>query len=162
MKKSISTVTRKRLEVQGFEGYSDEDLSQYKFGIRFAYLGCGTLVLMGFFFSNQIFYYLAMGIAFFAVVLPRHPLDYVYNSMTRKILNFPAIPRRTPQSKFACGTATLWLASILFFMQNGMILAYQVATLLLLTQAFIVGTIDFCVPSMIYNYLFKNKKLITR
>lgn len=162
MKKLISKTTRKRLEIQGFEGYSDKDLSQYKNGIRFAYLGCGTIVLMGFLFSNPIFYYLALGIAFLAVILPRHPLDYIYNSTIRHMLNLPAVPLRTPQSKFACGIATIWLASILFFMQYGMTLAYQVATLLLLTQAFAVGTIDFCVPSMIYNFLFKNKKLITR
>jgi len=162
MKKSISTVTRKRLEIQGFEGYSDTALFQYKTGIRFAYLGCGTIVLTGFLFSNPIFYYLAMGIAFLAVVLPRHPLDYIYNSTIRKILNFTVIPRRTPQSKFACGLATVWLASILFLMQHGMTPAYQIVTFILLAQAFIVGTIDFCVPSMIYNFLFKNKKLIIR
>lgn len=162
MKKSISTVTRKRLEIQGFEGYSEKELSQHKTGIRFAYLGCGMIVLLGFLFSNPVFYFLSMAIAFFAVILPRHPLDYIYNYTIRRMLNLPAVPRRTPQSKFACGIATIWLAAILFLMLNGMTLAYQVATLLLLTQAFIVGTIDFCVPSMIYNYLFKNKKLITR
>ena len=162
MKKSISTATRKKLEIQGFEGYTNAELSKYKAGIRFAYLGCGTIVLLGFLFSNPIFYYLALGIAFFGVVLPRHPMDYIYNGTIRKMLDNPAIPRRTTQSKFACGIATVWLVSILFFMLNGMTLAYQVATLLLLTQAFIVGTIDFCVPSMIYNFLFNNKKLITR
>jgi hypothetical protein len=162
MKKSISTTTKRRLEIQGFEGYPEKKLSQHKTGIRFAYLGCGTIVLMGFLFSNPVFYFLSMGIAFLAVVLPRHPLDYIYNYTIRHKLNLPAVPRRTPQSKFACGLATVWLAAILFFMLNGMTLVYQVATLLLLTQAFIVGTIDFCVPSMIYNYLFRDKKLISR
>jgi hypothetical protein len=162
MKKSVSITTRKRLEIQGFEGYSDEELYKYKTGIRFAYLGCGTIVLLGFLFGNPVFYFIAMIIAFFGAVLPKHPLDYVYNSTVRKFFNYPIVPNRTSQGKFACGIATVWLAAIIYLMLNGMTLVYQAATILLLAQAFVVGTIDFCVPSKIFNALFRKSKITTR
>lgn len=74
------------------------------------------------------------------------------------MINKPALPKRTNQGKFACGIATVWLGAIIYLLMNGYAMAGNILGGLLLTQAFVVGTIAFCIPSMIYNALFKTAK----
>ena len=103
-RKQISDWTRKNLHIQGFDSYTDEDLNELKYGIRFAYIGCGLIVAVGLLMQSPQILGLAMVVAFFGVVLPRHPLDYFYNSISG-LINKPQTPLRTAQSKFACGVA---------------------------------------------------------
>lgn len=52
----ISATCKRRLHVQGYQKYSDTELNDYKYGIRFAYALCITLVAIGL-ILNSIQYY---------------------------------------------------------------------------------------------------------
>lgn len=157
-KQLLTPVYKRRYHIQGYDIYTDQEIYNYKHGIRFAYLGCGTVVAIGLVMQNIPILAIAMAIAFLAVILPIHPFDYLYNNVVRHMINKPALPKRTNQGKFACGIATVWLAAIIYLLMNGYAMAGNILGGLLLTQAFVVGTIAFCVPSMIYNALFKTAK----
>jgi Domain of unknown function (DUF4395) len=153
----LSPTTKKRLMVQGYNCYSDAELSQHQFGIRFAYYLCDSLVLIGLLLSNLWILAAAMFIAFLGWLLPRHPFDYLYNSVIRKMLDKPELPPRTKQVRFACGIATVWLAGTILLFHYGLFFLGYLLGGLLVAVATLVATTDICIPSMIYNALFKVK-----
>jgi hypothetical protein len=53
--------------------------------------------------------------------------------------------------------ATLWLIATTYLFYAGFVIAGYVLGGLLVAVAFIVSTTDFCIPSMIYNFIFKVK-----
>lgn len=154
----ISPVTRKRLEAQGYAGFADSELDGFKFGIRFAYFLCGLLVLTGLIFSSVEWLIVAMVVAFFATIPPYHPFDYLYNYGVRHLVKKPKLPPRPGQARFACGIATLWLGGVISLFNAGFIIWAYVAGAALLVLATLVSTMDICVPSMIYNFLFRRGK----
>lgn len=93
----------------------------------------------------------------FGVVLPYHPFDYIYNHLVRRVLDKPRLPRRSNQLKFACGVATIWIAATIYLFYYGFAMAGYVAGGMLFSVAFLVSTTDICIPSIIYNFLFKIK-----
>ena len=97
----ISQTTKRRLIVQGYNCYSDKELNDYKYGIRFAYYLCDSLVILGLLLTNLWILAIAMTIAFFGWLLPKHPFDYLYNYVVRRMINRPEIPPRTNQVRFA-------------------------------------------------------------
>jgi len=149
-KQLLSPVYKRRFHIQGYDIYTDQEIYNYKHGIRFAYLGCGALVAFGLVLQNIPILAIAMAIAFLSVLLPLHPFDYLYNSVVRYMINKPALPNRTNQGKFACGIATVWLGAIIYLLIDGYLIAGNILGGLLLTQAFVVGTIAICVPSDLY------------
>jgi len=96
-------------------------------------------------------------VAFLGVILPYHPFDYIYNHLLRGMLGKPKLPPRSKQLKFACVVATLWLIVTTYLFYAGLATAGYVVGGLLVSVAFIVSTTDFCIPSMIYNFIFKVK-----
>ena len=104
----ISPTTKRRLIVQGYYCYSDKELNDYKYGIRFAYYSCDLLVILGLLLTNSWILAVAMTIAFLGWLLPKHPFDYLYNYAIRYMINKPEIPPRTKQVRFACGIAAAW------------------------------------------------------
>lgn len=155
--KIISQTCRLRLDVQGYQNFSDEELNDFKFGIRFAYAVCSTLVALGLVFSNITLLIIAGAVAFWGMFPPYHPVDYLYNYIIRHIFRKPKLPPRTNQGRFACRIATVWIAVTIFFIYNGNILIGNILGVVLLIIAVLVSTTDICIPSMIYNALFKIK-----
>ena len=97
----ISTTRRKRFEAQGYIGFTDAELNDFKFGIRFAYYLCGSLVVLGLLLTNLEILTVAMIIAFFGTLPPYHPFDYLYNYLIRYLTNKPKMPPRANQGRFA-------------------------------------------------------------
>jgi hypothetical protein len=151
----LSSKSRARLEEQGFRGFADSELGQHRLGIRFAYFICMTIVILGLVLRNQPLLLLANVIALLGVLPPYHPLDYLYNYLVRHLMNRPKLPPRANQGRFACALATAMLAIINYYVYVGSYLvAYTVGGALLIT-AFLVTFLDLCIPSKIYNALFK-------
>ena len=96
-------------------------------------------------------------IAFFGIILPYHPFDYIYNGLLSKPMSKPKLPPRSKQLKFACKIAVFGIASIIFLFYTGLTLAGYIAGGLLFFVAFLVSTTDICIPSIIYNFIFKVK-----
>jgi len=151
----ISSSRRYRIRCQGYSGYSDVDLSKLAFGNRFAYYLCSILLLIGVVSINIPILSIMMIVALFGVILPNHPFDYIYNTLLSKTLNKPKLPRRSKQLKFACLIATVWLAATIYLFSVGFTIAGYVAGGILFFVAILVSTTDVCIPSLIYNFLFK-------
>lgn len=154
----ITPTRRKRLESQGYIGFTDAELNNFKFGIRFAYYLCGSLVILGLLLTNLKILSVAMIIAFFGSLPPYHPFDYLYNYVIRHLINKPKMPPRANQGRFACGIATVWLTGTIYLFYIGLNTWGYIAGGILVSIATLVSTMDICIPSMIYNFLFKKKK----
>lgn len=144
----------KRLKAQGYAHCSNQEISAFAFGNRFAYVICASLVAIGVITANIPILLVLILVAFGAVILPYHPFDYIYNFPVRQWLKKPKLPPRSRQLKFACIVAIFCLsATIASFYFGYLLLGYSIGGLLLLV-ALIVITTDFCIPSTIYNFLF--------
>lgn len=154
----LTSRTQKRLMTQGYRCYSDEQLRDYRFGIRFAYALCGMIVLFGLVFNNIPLLLSAAVVAFFGAFPPRHPFDYLYNNVVCRLLHKPKIPPRTAQGRFACAIATIWLSATVYLLLNHQVVAGYVFGIILLCSATLVSTTDICIPSMIYHWLWKRPK----
>jgi hypothetical protein len=154
----ISPIRRKRLELQGYVQYSDSELNDFKFGIRFAYYLCGSIVLLGLLITNLKVLTAAMIIAFLGTLPPYHPFDYLYNHVIRHMAHKPKMPPRSNQGRFACGIASVWLVLVIYLFYIGLNVWGYFAGGALVSLAFLVSTMDICIPSMIYNFLFLRKQ----
>lgn len=146
-----------RLKVQGYCNFKDDELSRLAFGNRFAYILCSTLLLIGIITSNILLLSLMFFIAIFGIILPYHPFDYIYNGLISKLMNKPKLPPRSKQLKFACIIATFGIASTIYLFYAGLTLAGYIVGGSLYLVAFLVSTTDICIPSIIYNFIFKIK-----
>lgn len=154
---SISTL-RKRLEIQGFRGFTDTELSCHQFGIRFAYGVCAVLVVLSLLYKSIPILLFVLGIAILGIFLKRHPADYLYNAIIRHWLKRPILPYRTRQVRFACLVATFWLLVTIYLFANNFVFEARIWGSILVAVATLVTTTDICIPSMIYNFLFERKK----
>jgi len=154
---TISAARIRRLRVQGYCNIKDEELSKLAFGNRFAFILCSTVLLIGIITSNIPLLSVMLLIAVLGILLPYHPFDYVYNGLLTNLLDKPKLPPRSKQLKFACIIATLWISSTIYLFYAGFTVAGYIAGGLLFFVAFLVSTTDICIPSIIYNFLFRIK-----
>jgi hypothetical protein len=147
----------KFLKAQGYSNLSDDDISELAFGNRFAYIVCGSIVAVAVATAHIPTLIAMMVVAFLGVILPYHPFDYIYNHVLRGMLNKPKLPPRSKQLKFTCVIATLWLFATTYLFYSGLTNAGYVLGGLLVAVAFIVSATDFCIPSTIYNFIFRVK-----
>ncbi|MCB0630973.1 MAG: DUF4395 family protein [Saprospiraceae bacterium] len=158
MKKSkhLSKTRIKRIQEQGYITQSDSEITALAVGNRFAYQLCTTILMLGTITANIPLLSLMMTVAFFGVVLPNHPFDYIYNNLLAKRMGRPKVPPRSPQLKFACTVATIWIGATIYLFYSGLYTAGYISGALLLTVALLVSTLDFCIPSIIYNAVTRN------
>jgi len=154
---SISNLSIIGLKVQGYLNCSVRQLAEYRLGIRFAYGTCALIILLGLISQNVYFYYIGFAITIGGMVPPRHPVDYIYNGAIRHLFKKPAIPKRPPQSRFACSIAFVWMAFTLFCWHNNYHWIASALAGALVMQAGIVTFTDICFPSIIYNFIFRIK-----
>lgn len=153
----LSETRINRLKVQGYSNYSDAELSELALGNRFAYILCSTIVAIGVATANIPILIAMTIVAFLGIILSYHPFDYIYNHVLRSMLNKPKLPPRSKQLKFTCLIATLWLIGTIYLFYADLVVAGYVVGGLLFSVAFLVSTTDFCIPSTIYNFIFKVK-----
>jgi hypothetical protein len=158
----VSPACRRRLHTQGYLQYSDQQLADFKIGIRFAYALCTVLFSFGLFLSSPEVLMVAATVAFLGAFPPYHPFDYLYNYVVRYIIGKPKLPPRSNQGRFACGIASVWLITIIFLMMRDNLLVANILGGLLLVVALLVTTTDICIPSKVYNFLFRNNGTINK
>ena len=150
-------IRRRRLEAQGYHGLTDTELNDFKVGIRLAYYLCGSLVILGLLLTNLKILGIAMVIALLGILPPYHPFDYFYNYLFRHLIHKPKMPPRSNQGRFACGIASIWLSGVIYLFYIGQAVWGYIAGGTLVFVATLVSTLDLCIPSIIYNYLFIKK-----
>jgi len=161
MKTTESTLSEKRinrLHAQGFYRETKEELTGMVFGIRFAYRACISLLSVAMLTQSITLFGLMFVIAFLGIVLPNHPFDYLYNYTLSGWLKKAKVPARSAQLKFACAIATSWIAAVIFLMAAGHTTAGLVMAGALILVALFPATIDYCIPSVIFNALFRRNK----
>jgi hypothetical protein len=159
MTELISEARIRRIKCQGYDkNFSDEEISQHSLGNRLAYQLCTLLFASGLALTSIPILITAASIAALAVFLPYHPFDYLYNSIIRHLFHRPKLPRRPAQAKFACGIASIWLGIVIYLFHLKVFLWGYILGGILLAVALLVSTIDYCIPSIIYNSLFKKTK----
>lgn len=133
-----------------------------QYGIRFSYPLYISLVTLGIFLVNPYILSIAALIAFFGVILPMHPFDYIYNYGVTKLIGTNQIPGRGSESQVSSSVSLVFnlivIASIIFEIR----LNYGVMALIyVLTSIFFIATLlltnDFSFYS-IYRLLFKGAK----
>ena len=149
--------TRRHLQIQGYD-FDDDTLAEIGPWMRWPYFVCASLLVTGVTLASPWFLWALTVIAAGAVFLPNHPFNYVYNYGVRHLTGTRPLPPGTPQGKFACGVASVWLiATGAAFFAGATTLGYVLGAALAV-PAVLVGTTHVCIPSMVYNALFDRKK----
>ena len=149
-----------RIRAQGYFSQTDAEITELAFGNRFAYQFCLSFFVIGLVFKSLPILVAIMVVAFLSVILPNHPFDYIYNHVIRNQLNKPFLPPRAAQLKFACGIATVWIGTVIYLLYSGLDVAGIVLGVTFAFVALLPSTIDICVPSVIYNWLFPRKSKV--
>jgi len=152
--RQISPTARKRIEAQGFLGYSDSFLAYINYPLRLAPAICMTWVAVGTYLASPFALWALMPFAFLGAVLPGHPFDAIYNHGIRHLIGAPALPKYGKPRRFACANMTVWLGVTGWAFSSGwMALGYALGIFEVLI-ALVNVTTGFCVPSFFYGLLF--------
>ena len=156
----LSALRLKRLREQGYDAFTDREITDMAFGIRFAYSLCTIILIPAVIFKSVPVLAVMMSLAFLSVISPNHPFDYIYNLVIVPFTDRPKLPRRSIQLKFACSIATLWIGSITYFFYHGMDMTGFVLGALFISVAGILSTTDYCLPSVIFNAIFTKNQIV--
>ena len=154
---AISLVTRSRLEAQGFCNLDDTALNELAPWLRWSPAFCTIFMTVGVALNSSIILWALAGTAFLGALLPFHPFDLLYNYGARYLTGTRSLPNQGPQRRFACGIATVWLIATGWAFQVGAPLLGYLLGVPLIFVAALVSITHFCIPSLIYNTVFKTR-----
>ena len=151
---AISPTTRQRLQTQGFEGMSVNDLARVEPWLRLTPALCALIVVVGTVLAEPVVFFLLAPLAAFGALFPRHPFDFAYNYGLRHLTRTPPLPANGAPRRFACGIASIWIVAIGVSFALGAEGAGYVLGGLMAAVATLVATTHICIPSMIYRAAF--------
>lgn len=143
-----------RIRAQGYFELSNDEIRQIAWGNRMAYILCTILLGIGIYYANIPLLSSMLLVALGGFLLPFHPFDYLYNGFVARLINRPAIPKRSDQLKFACMLASIWIATDIYLFWSDFLIAGYLLGASLFLVAFTVAFFDLCIPSIVYNALF--------
>jgi hypothetical protein len=155
MTKTLSATTRRRLNVQGFCDLDDESLAPVAPWLRMAFAMCALLAGAGTALASPAILWALTAIATLAALFPVHPFDLIYNHGIRYLRKTGPLPKRRIQSRFACGLGAVWLVATVLAFRSGFTTVGYVLGGMLTGIAVLVSTTDICIPSMIFNAIFR-------
>lgn len=146
---------RCRLEAQGFLGLDDAAMKELAPWLRWSPVLCTTVMVIGLLTRSHVVLWSLAGVAFLGSLLPFHPFDLLYNYGVRHLVGTRMFPHHGPQRRFACAIAAAWLVPTGWaFYQGNDTLGYALGVPLVLVAA-LVSVTHFCIPSTIFNKLFR-------
>ena len=151
---SLSSTTRRRLDIQGFETVDDTWLAEVAPWFRLAFGLCATLAAVGTATASVAVLWMLVAMATLAAILPVHPFDLIYNWGIRHLRGTRPLPRRGPPARFACGMGAVWLLVTIWAFSSGQPVMGYVLGASLTGVAVLVSTTDICIPSMMYRLIF--------
>ncbi len=130
-----------------------------EYGIRFSYPLYISMVALGILLVNPYILSITALIAFFGVILPMHPFDYIYNYVVTKLIGTKQIPGRGSELQVNSSMALFFnigvIASILYKFQ----LNYEVMALLyVLSSLFFIAILLVKEDFSLYSFYFKRGK----
>ncbi|MBI1175882.1 DUF4395 family protein [bacterium] len=141
---------RWKLQLQGFNGLSDGEVTTLSWALKVAPAFCVVWVSIGGWFESPFIVGTLIPFAFLGAVLPWHPFDVPYQWFFRRWINGPAIPSYGAPRRFACAVATVWLGAIVLAMLMAHAVVADLLIGLFVVTAMMPVLFDFCVPSFIY------------
>ena len=155
----VSSTVRYRLEAQGFHGLDDATLEELAPWLRWSPVLCTLVMAAGVALASPMILWALAGVAFLGVLLPFHPFDLLYNYGVRHLTGTRPLPHHGPQRRFACGIASAWLVATGWAFQTGAATLGLALGMALILVAGLVSVTHFCIPSAIYNTLFKPRAI---
>lgn len=153
----ISSVVRSRLEAQGFCNLDDAILKELAPWMRWSPALCTVFMVAGTALNSPLILWSLAATAFLGALFPFHPFDLLYNYGMRFLTGTHALPHHGAQRRFACGIATVWLIGTGWAFHTGSMTVGYALGIPLILVAGLVSVTHFCIPSLIYNTLFKAK-----
>ena len=99
-------------------------------------------------------------VAALAVVLPHHPIEYLYNYGIRFLTRTAPLPANKAPVKFAFFMATIILAAAAWAFDNGIMwLGYALGANVAFVSALFVFS-SFCIPAAIWAFVTGNRQKI--
>jgi hypothetical protein len=151
----VRSSVRRRLEAQGFCGLDDATLEEVGPWLRWSPVFCTLFMLAGVALQSPALLWALAATAFLGALLPFHPFDLLYNHVARHLTGTRPLPNQGPQRRFACGMATVWLAVTGWAFHSGATALGYALGIALILVAGTVSVTHFCLPSAIYNTLFR-------
>lgn len=152
---TISSVVRSRLEAQGFCNLDDATLAELAPWMRWSPVLCTVFMVAGTALNSPLILWSLAAAAFLGMLLPFHPFDLLYNYGMRFVTGTRPLPYHGAQRRFACGIAAVWLIGTGWAFYAGFTLVGYALGIPLISVAALVSVTHFCIPSFIYNTLFK-------
>lgn len=152
----LSTV-RCRLEAQGFLGLDDDALQELAPWLRWSPAFCTLFMIVGVAAKSPMVLWALAATAFAGALLPFHPFDLLYNYGARHFTGTRPLPHQGPQRRFACGVAAAWLIATGWAFQTGAVTMGLALGIPLILVAGLVSFTHYCIPSLIYNTLFRKR-----
>ncbi|MGE3800072.1 MAG: DUF4395 domain-containing protein [Candidatus Kapaibacterium sp.] len=146
----FNSVQRHRLEMQGYLGYSDHDLSQFGYWTRLAPGLCAAIGVVGTILTSEAIIWMLAAISLLGAASPRHPFDWLYNKVLRHPFGTYPVPHHGRPRRFACTVATVWLVGTGVAFYLGDDLTGYILGVLFVIIASVPAVIGFCIPSYIY------------
>ena len=151
---TISPVTRRRLDIQGFDGVDDQTLAETGPWLRLAFALCSALAATGTILASPVFLWALVPVAALGAVFPVHPFDLLYNHGLRHFTGTRPLPKRGAPTRFACGVGAVWLLATGWLFQTGHTSAGYLLGGALACVGLLVSTTDICIPSLVFRTLF--------
>lgn len=154
MPDTLTRITRRRLDIQGFERVDDALLAPVAPWLRMAFGLCALMAALGTALASPLILLLLMPIASLAAISPVHPFDLLYNHGIRFLTGTGPLPRRGSPSRFACGLGAVWLVPTAYAFYAGLPTLGYALGVPLTGVALLVSTTDICIPSLMYRTVF--------
>jgi hypothetical protein len=152
---SIGRFTRSCLAVQGFGGLNESQLAELKGPLRIGPAVCSSLMILGLAFNSLAILVALAAIGWLSAAFARgNPVDWVYNTVLRRLFGGAPLPPNPPQRRFSCGIAGTFAAATALAFATGLpTLAYILGGFMVLAS-FTAATTHLCLGGWIYNQLF--------
>ncbi|OGT56125.1 MAG: hypothetical protein A3E01_17835 [Gammaproteobacteria bacterium RIFCSPHIGHO2_12_FULL_63_22] len=151
----VNSAVRRRLEAQGFCDLDEATLDEVGPWLRWSPAFCTLFMVVGVALNSSAVLWALAVTALLGALLPFHPFDLLYNYGARYLTGTRPLPHQGPQRRFACGIATVWLLVTGWaFYAGAPLVGYLLGAPLILVAA-LVSITHYCIPSLIYNTLFK-------
>lgn len=152
--KTLSQVTRARLEMQGFTNLSDGELLELRPWLRLSPIITIAWMATGIALASARVIWALLPFSILGVILPGHPFDVIYNFGIRYFIGGRKLPRYHWARRACCLLASLWAAGVGWAFHGGAIMLAHVLGGMFIAAALLPVTIDFCIPSYLYGLIF--------
>jgi hypothetical protein len=147
------SVIRRRLEMQGFCGLDDRQISELNVWVRLTPALCATLVAIATALGSAPLLAGIAATALLGAAFPHHPFDFLYNYGIRYVTRTSALPPNRAPRRFACAFATLWLSLTAWAFASGAITSGRVLGAMFVAVALVPVLTQFCVPSFLFQLI---------